>query len=525
MLAIEFRFPVGRYHATPWGRHVNEAEVAWPPDPWRIVRALTATWHRKLNHEIYSRDRLIGLLSRLTELAPGYRLPPAVHAHTRHYMPVQGNKRTLVFDAFARFDPAAAVTTVWNIDLDAKAAAIADELFRVVGYLGRAESWVEASRLSESKNDCNCRPLREGETALDPSTGELRGEIVTLLAPRSAQDYARFRDRIFKGFAARDLPKRERNRISATLPEDWLDALSLDTNDLRAAGWDYPPAARKLAYLRPIDVLRPTARRRRLVAQSSFTNGLTTFRYALYAKPLPRIEDTVRVGEWARLAALGRAKKVLGADDVPPLLSGHGLPEDNRHGHAFYLPEDSDGDGLIDHLLIHIPASVSRDLERVLRGLTFLKNADGARIQLLFEGVGTRAVIAGASRLLSESKEWTSVTPYLHPWHLKLKRSISGEMRVAAAAVQIQEQIKRECRERGLPEPKEARRIEGPSIHGRARRSIHFHRFRQKRGIIQPDRLGRFLRIIFDEPVMGPLALGFGCHFGLGLFAPNKKRS
>src|SRR5680860_1659340 len=155
MLAVEFRFPVGRYHATPWGRHVNEAEVAWPPDPWRIVRALIATWHRKLDPEAYPRARLVDLLKQLVELAPSYRLPPAVHAHARHYMPVQGNKRTLVFDAFARFDPAAAVMAAWNVDLDAKTAVIADELFRVIGYLGRAESWVEACRLSECKNDYN----------------------------------------------------------------------------------------------------------------------------------------------------------------------------------------------------------------------------------------------------------------------------------------------------------------------------------------------------------------------------------
>jgi CRISPR-associated protein Csb2 len=36
MLALAFTFPAGRYHATPWGRHVNEADVAWPPEPWRI---------------------------------------------------------------------------------------------------------------------------------------------------------------------------------------------------------------------------------------------------------------------------------------------------------------------------------------------------------------------------------------------------------------------------------------------------------------------------------------------------------
>lgn len=29
-----------------------------------------------------------------------------------------------------------------------------------------------------------------------------------------------------------------------------------------------------------------------------------------------------------------------------------------------------------------------------------------------------------------------------------------------------------------------------------------------------------FWRLTFPEPIQGPLALGFGCHFGLGLFTP-----
>lgn len=48
-------------------------------------------------------------------------------------------------------------------------------------------------------------------------------------------------------------------------------------------------------------------------------------------------------------------------------------------------------------------------------------------------------------------------------------------------------------------------------------------RFRSRRGLIQPNRLGSFWRLTFSEPVQGPLALGFGCHFGLGLFAPIPK--
>ena len=55
---------------------------------------------------------------------------------------------------------------------------------------------------------------------------------------------------------------------------------------------------------------------------------------------------------------------------------------------------------------------------------------------------------------------------------------------------------------------------------GNNREPIHFHRFRSKRGLTQPDTHGSFWRLIFDKPVPGPLALGFGCHYGLGIFKP-----
>ena len=35
-----------------------------------------------------------------------------------------------------------------------------------------------------------------------------------------------------------------------------------------------------------------------------------------------------------------------------------------------------------------------------------------------------------------------------------------------------------------------------------------------------PVRPGFFLRLTFDHPVQGPLAIGYGAHFGLGMFRP-----
>jgi CRISPR-associated protein Csb2 len=87
MFALIFRFPFGRYHGTPWGRHVNEGAVAWPPEPYRILRALIAVWHRKADKRHWSEAALHHLIETLAASGPVYRLPHAVHTHTRHYMP------------------------------------------------------------------------------------------------------------------------------------------------------------------------------------------------------------------------------------------------------------------------------------------------------------------------------------------------------------------------------------------------------------------------------------------------------
>jgi CRISPR-associated protein Csb2 len=83
-VVIKLTFLGGRYHATPWGRHVNEGVPEWPPSPWRLLRALVAVWKRTCPHlEVASVKRV------LEELVhpPLFHLPPHCVAHTRHYMP------------------------------------------------------------------------------------------------------------------------------------------------------------------------------------------------------------------------------------------------------------------------------------------------------------------------------------------------------------------------------------------------------------------------------------------------------
>jgi CRISPR-associated protein Csb2 len=132
---------------------------------------------------------------------------------------------------------------------------------------------------------------------------------------------------------------------------------------------------------------------------------------------------------------------------------------------------------------------------------------------LALEGFGRADDFTSASPLLGYSSKWVSNTPYLMPWHAKKGFGWA-------------DQIERELGERGFPDASEAPRDHGPlTIKGRDRRPIHFHRFRSRRSLTQPDTLGRFVELTFNDPIPGPLALGFGCHFGLGLLRASAEDS
>ena len=492
MLALRFTFPAGRYHANPWGRHVNEGDVAWPPDPWRILRALIATWHHKIKPLAeHDADALPTLIASLASEPPEYHLPPANHSHTRHYLPQwKPGNTALVFDAFAVVDRDAPLFVVWHtLALDPPQERLLDALLENLGYLGRAESWVEARRVDEY-DAINCRP---GEDPSDPATGELKSEVIQLHSPVRAEEYAQRR----KGFLT---DKKRAKKLAKTLPEDLPDALSIETADLQKHGWSQPPASRQVSYLRPVDALRPRRASRR--PQSS---RATSACFLLAGKPLPRVEDSLRIGELLRRALMSCAGRRLGEDHVPPVFSGHNLPADNRHGHAFFLPFDSNEDGRLDRVMIHIPAGFEGPERQIIEGLCELRRRDGDEWRLILEGVGGPDV---APELTASSAVWESVTPYLHPWHRK-------------ARFTVEDQIRRECELRGLPKVtglEQSARIQ--VAEGRLSSAIRFHRFRSRRGLKQPDRLGRFWRIRFDQPVSGPVALGFAAHFGLGLFRP-----
>jgi CRISPR-associated protein Csb2 len=199
-------------------------------------------------------------------------------------------------------------------------------------------------------------------------------------------------------------------------------------------------------------------------------------RFTLAGRPLPPIEDAVRIGEIVRAALIRIADHASNGNGVPQEISGHGASTELDHHHAFYLPEDADGDGLIDHVLVHASGGLTQTALAALRRLRRLWLDDGHEWHVVYEGQWDVPVLS-ESIYAQESRVWVSATPYLHPWYAK--KSFGRA-----------EQIARECAGRGLPVPVDVRILSSIHVRGRDRRPVHFHRFRSRRGLRQPDTCG-----------------------------------
>ncbi|MBV8567396.1 MAG: type I-U CRISPR-associated protein Cas5/Cas6 [Methylobacteriaceae bacterium] len=528
MFALIFRFPTGRYHATPWGRHVNEGDVAWPPEPYRILRTLIATWYRKADRTAYDKAALARLVEALAETDPIFHLPKAIHAHTRHYMPqgklVGGREDTkLVLDAFYRVDPGAELIAAWpQVELAPDLLALAGHLAERIGYFGRAES-LATVRASDQ------------EILSEPADKILPGEtvpgrtMIDVLAPLSASAYATIRTDLL-GLNSDRAGSTRRRAFEATMPPSLLEALEAETSQIQAVGWSRPPAGRVVQYARPEVGPRPARGRWRRRSIERDDKLPTVARLLLAGRPRPRIEDAVKIGEIFRQALIYRISRSEGL--VPSVITGRGEDgkplRDPGHGHAFFLPEDDDGDGFIDHLVLFVRDGLERSIRRGVEDLRRLwisdrrssRAADDSleddgrqEWRLAVEGYGNPEIFRD-SNVLRSSATWLSVTPYLRPWHVKL----------SPPEVETERMAGEECRRRGLPiikaefDPDQESLGRSVAIRGGRRNVLHFHRFRSRRGLVQPDRSGAALRLTFAKPIPGPIALGFGCHYGLGLF-------
>lgn len=538
MPTLFMRFPGRRYHATPWGHHVNEGLIEWPPSPWRLLRALIATGYTTAGwSEEDPPAEARALIEKLATVLPSYRLPEASGAHSRHYMPLarfknEREETTLVFDTWAQVD-AAELAISWDVPLAERETEEFARLADRMGYLGRSESWVLARLASSDEpvpDGWDCLPC---DGSPEPGPG---WEQIRLIAAQPAEHYARWRNETLGAELAR-LPAADttktrltaderkaielRRKVEAPYPADLLACLQVTTDWLRRYGWSQPPGSRRVFYWRRADALEagaPRIRLRRVSASTVEAMLLSMATPSANDHALPSIVRTLPQAELLHRALVEAAsrdggvpgKVLTGCDE-----NGKSLTE--PHCHAHIIPLDLDGDGHLEHLLIWAPIGLDAAAQRAVRAVrrTFTKGGIGPlRLAVVAAsglhrlrrlpgpyGDGLRSVLGDSNG----ATQWASLTPFVPPRHLK-KNGRNA----------LQGQVATELASRGFPAPIELRVLDARDD-ARLLRLRHFVRSRRF-GPEPPIDCGFALSLRFAEPLPGPIALGYGCHFGLGVF-------
>jgi len=391
---VALRFQTGRYHATPWDRSVNEGAVEWPPSPWRLLRALYATWQdRAADLAAGEVEAALGALA----VAPSYLLPRHAEAHTRHYYPDSLAGTDKVFDPFACLDPGSDLLVRWPVSLSPSASDCIDRLLRLLPYFGRADSL------------CDARLLTKPEISALPASGWCEaGDLGDLSSP-----------------AARVL--------APTVPLD-LAALTSTTTAMRKAGRTTPAGARWLAYSVTPALTRPGA----TVGQEQRSAASTAVRLSIASAVLPTVHEAVTYGHVLRRAVLSK----LGDAASPTLM---GKEQDLRregHAHAHYLSFDADGDRMLDTLVLWAPEGLGpSELAAIQRLRRLTSGAPKFRpVRVAIEAIGD--VHAVAPEVTGFSAVWRSRTPFA-PYRHQAKDELAAFLERSVAV---------ELRERGLPE-------------------------------------------------------------------------
>lgn len=469
---MEVTFPFGYVHATPWGTHVNEGAIEWPPSPWRLLRALAATWHARCPD--LPAD-VVGPLFEALAAPPAVRAAPRTEASIRTYLPAEGHRSgaakpdvDLAVDAFVAVAPGTGVAYRWDVDLSDSQSDALRQLADALPYLGRAESVCEARVLVDVPPD--------GWT--DPGS-DVEGQGMRVLVP--------------------------------DVPLD-LSALCVSIRDMRKGGHLRPSGASWVRYALPPSVSsrrRDTRSPSRQVTAVRLT--LSGLGAAAVRRPVPiSVHQTLVVAEVARAAAMSQFGRQQGGAVSSTFggKSADGTPlEGNQHAH--WLPLDLNRDRLIDTVVVLAPSGFDEDELAALGSINRLRfhigdGFGGAQsVGMAIEAMG-RCEDLSLGRVLGPARRWTSATPFLPQRHRK-REDIDAF---------LAECVRRELIARGVDAPFTIER-EPRTSWGSFRRQRRFERLAQARS-------GFGFSLSFDEPMTGPaggpLCIGSLAHFGMGRF-------
>lgn len=437
----------------------------WPPHPARLFCALVAAARTESECaalrwlEAQPAPTIVASRDAPTSLHRAYVVVNAVSASG-------GNQehpgRTNGLRVRARALPSdPRVTMIWDGDPDTSIVGSLDAMARQIPYLGRSTgvALVAASATGQNISSEDGRVLFEPCDMLDPNA------VASVRVP-------------YPGY---------------------LDALQSQFNADRPA-WE---------------VSRTQTYRLRSSAEESEPNDLPSrsvysdFAVFRFSGVKPQPELTVQFTSALRSAVLKAAN-----GNAPSVLHGHGA--DGRPHVAFLALPDVGHDYADGHLLglaVAVPELPAAERRAVLAAVLGLRR-DGNVADLRVPGIGSVELIyspglirpwgASPRRWCRGSRRWISATPMILDRYPKHPTQIEAEVCAGLRRV-------------GLPEPVDIQISTQPLLRGAARlRPID----------LPPRAKGRLFRhvaVTFDRKVSGPVLVGAGRYFGVGLMAPVRE--
>lgn len=249
----------------------------------------------------------------------------------------------------------------------------------------------------------------------------------------------------------------------------------------------------------------------------------TVARYSL-SSHAPRLTDALPLAErvHAALVELSDGSSVFtGCDDSGVPLKGN--------AHAYILCESNCAlgrgqGGEITHITVFARAgfgSVERSALECLREVF----GSGLDVQLTLLGLGLPGDFSGLNinrgecPLLVEAKTWVSRTPFIPTRYPKATRA--GIPKRDESGLQIgspEHELRRLLKLDDFPDPIAVDPMRFTELAEHRTSWSSFHRARSFGDGRRAGSVGYGFRIEFAEPVCGPIALGYGAHFGVGGF-------
>ncbi len=474
-IVVSIRFISGRVHATPWGNSHNEGAVEFPPSPWRLQRALVATWFERAPEIPETVVRSV--VGSLSTCHPTYWVPPMAGAHKRHYFPDSDHREGVgkastakVLDTFASVDAELPVCVKWEIELAPTERAALRRLVELLPYLGRAESMVEARLCDDNDPD----PVADQYVRIEP------GYPSTASQPQL--------------------------RLLSSGPTSTFEDLLAVPWKLRSKGFVTPPSSQPAPYFADRSIERVSRPPMRFVRPD-----VSLLQWQLVGKGRIPATSAVAYCEILRWSILDQVRKQF--PDVGWELTGkeNGSATERGNQHAYFLPVVHDG--FLVGLSAWFPTPIPDRVAQVAAGIQRLwfNDRDGLRdfrpVRLFLSAV--EPVVSNAK----PSSTWDTVTPYAPIRHLRsdnrfdrsllqeVCRDLSERGNLGSLLVSVMP-LNRESASADRHHPLDYRRHRIDEQLSEARRAFH-------------------LRLTFCEPVDGPISLGALSHFGLGSFEPT----